>query len=32
MSHVAVMIPGIDRIAGAEQQALLLAKGLRARD
>ncbi len=32
MSHVAVMVPGIDRIAGAEQQALLLAKGLRARD
>ncbi len=32
MSHVAVMIPCIDRIAGAEQQALLLAKGLRARD
>jgi len=31
MSHAAVMIPGLDRIAGAEQQAIQLAKGLRRR-
>ena len=33
MSHAAVMmmIPGLDRIAGAERQAMLLAKGLRRR-
>ena len=31
MSHIAVVIPGLDRIAGAEQQAMLLAKGLRRR-
>src|ERR1039458_9879220 len=31
MSHVAVVIPGLDRIAGAERQAMLLAKGLRRR-
>ncbi len=31
MSHVAVVIPGLDRIAGAEKQAMLLAKGLRRR-
>jgi glycosyltransferase involved in cell wall biosynthesis len=33
MSHVAVMmmIPGLDRIGGAERQAMLLAKGLRRR-
>ena len=31
MSHTAVVIPGVDRIAGAEQQAMLLAKGLRRR-
>jgi len=29
--HAAVMIPGLDRIGGAEQQAMLLAKGLRRR-
>jgi glycosyltransferase involved in cell wall biosynthesis len=29
--HAAVMIPGLDRIAGAEQQAMALAKGLRRR-
>ena len=28
MSHAAVMVPGLDRIGGAEQQAMLLAKGL----
>ena len=31
VSHVAVVIPGLDRIAGAEQQAMLLAIGLRRR-
>ena len=31
MSHTAVMIPGLDRIGGAERQAMLLAKGLRRR-
>ncbi|MGA9061964.1 MAG: glycosyltransferase [Terracidiphilus sp.] len=31
MSHAAIAIPGIDRIAGAERQAILLAKGLRRR-
>lgn len=31
MSHAAVMIPGLDRIGGAEQQAMLLANGLRER-
>jgi glycosyltransferase involved in cell wall biosynthesis len=29
--HVAIAIPGLDRIGGAEQQAILLAKGLRRR-
>lgn len=28
MSHAAVMIPGLNRIGGAERQAMLLAKGL----
>jgi len=31
MSHAAIAIPGIDRIGGAERQAMLLAKGLRRR-
>lgn len=31
MSHVAVAIPGLDRIGGAERQAITLAKGLRRR-
>jgi glycosyltransferase involved in cell wall biosynthesis len=31
MNHLALLIPGLDRIGGAEQQVLLLAKGLRAR-
>lgn len=31
MKHVAMMIPTIDRIAGAEQQTLLLARGMAAR-
>jgi glycosyltransferase involved in cell wall biosynthesis len=31
MSHVALVIPGLDRIGGAEQQVMLLAKGLRRR-
>jgi len=31
MSHAAMMIPGLDRVGGAEQQAILLAKGLRRR-
>ena len=31
MSHVAIMIPGLDRLGGAEQQAISLAKGLRRR-
>ncbi|MGA2568882.1 MAG: glycosyltransferase [Terracidiphilus sp.] len=32
MKHVAIVIPGIDRIGGAERQAMLLAEGLRDRD
>jgi len=32
MSHAAVMIPGLDRLGGAEQQAISLAKGLRRRN
>ncbi|MGD0901894.1 MAG: glycosyltransferase [Terracidiphilus sp.] len=28
MSHVALIVPGLDRIGGAERQAILLAKGL----
>ncbi|MGA3130160.1 MAG: glycosyltransferase [Terracidiphilus sp.] len=31
MKHAAIAIPGLDRIAGAEQQVMLLAKGLRGR-
>ena len=31
MSHAAMMIPGLDRIGGAERQAMELAKGLRRR-
>ena len=31
MSHAAIMIPGLDRVGGAEQQAISLAKGLRRR-
>jgi glycosyltransferase involved in cell wall biosynthesis len=31
MSHAAIAIPGLDRIGGAEQQAMLLAMGLRRR-
>ena len=31
MNHAAMVIPGLDRIAGAERQVMLLAKGLRAR-
>ena len=31
MSHVALVIPGLDRIGGAERQVMLLAKGLRGR-
>jgi glycosyltransferase involved in cell wall biosynthesis len=31
MSHVALVIPGLDRIGGAERQVLLLAEGLRRR-
>ncbi len=31
MSHIALLIPGLDRIAGAERQTMLLAKGLRRR-
>jgi glycosyltransferase involved in cell wall biosynthesis len=31
MNHAAMMIPGLDRVGGAEQQAILLAKGLRRR-
>lgn len=31
MSHVALLIPGLDRIGGAERQLILLAKGLRQR-
>src|ERR1035438_2747936 len=32
MSHVALVISGLDRIGGAERQVMLLAKGLRRRD
>lgn len=31
MSHIALVIPGLDRIGGAERQLILLAKGLRLR-
>ncbi len=31
MSHAAIAIPGLDRIGGAERQAMVLAKGLRRR-
>jgi glycosyltransferase involved in cell wall biosynthesis len=31
VSHAAIAIPGLDRIGGAEQQAMLLARGLRRR-
>ena len=31
MSHVALVIPGLDRLGGAERQVILLAKGLTAR-
>ncbi|MGD0859587.1 MAG: glycosyltransferase [Terracidiphilus sp.] len=31
MSHVALVIPGLDRIGGAERQVILLAKGLQRR-
>lgn len=31
MSHIAFIIPGLDRLAGAESQVLLLARGLRNR-
>jgi glycosyltransferase involved in cell wall biosynthesis len=31
LSHVALVIPGLDRIGGAERQVILLAKGLRQR-
>jgi len=31
MNHLALLIPGLDRIGGAEQQVLLLAKGMHAR-
>jgi glycosyltransferase involved in cell wall biosynthesis len=31
MSHAAMMIPGLDRVGGAEQQTIWLAKGLRRR-
>ena len=31
MTHAAIAIPGLDRIGGAERQAMLLAKGLRRR-
>jgi len=31
MNHAAMTIPGLDRVGGAEQQAILLAKGLRRR-
>ncbi len=31
MNHVALVIPGLDRIGGAERQVILLAKGLRRR-
>ena len=31
MNHIALLIPGLDRIGGAERQMMLLAKGLRGR-
>jgi glycosyltransferase involved in cell wall biosynthesis len=31
VSHIALLIPGLDRIGGAERQVILLAKGLRKR-
>lgn len=31
MNHIALVIPGLDRIAGAERQVMTLAKGLRSR-
>jgi len=31
LSHIALVIPGLDRIAGAERQVILLAKGLQRR-
>jgi glycosyltransferase involved in cell wall biosynthesis len=31
LSHIALIIPGLDRIGGAERQVILLAKGLRRR-
>jgi glycosyltransferase involved in cell wall biosynthesis len=31
VSHIALVIPGLDRIGGAERQVILLAQGLRAR-
>jgi hypothetical protein len=31
VSHAAIAIPGLDRIGGAERQAMLLAMGLRRR-
>ncbi|MDR3725760.1 MAG: glycosyltransferase [Terracidiphilus sp.] len=31
MSHVAMLIPGLDRVGGAEQQVILLATGMRRR-
>jgi glycosyltransferase involved in cell wall biosynthesis len=31
MNHIALLIPGLDRIGGAERQMMLLAKGLRVR-
>jgi len=31
LSHVALIVPGLDRIGGAERQVILLAKGLRRR-
>ena len=31
MRHAAIVIPGLDKIAGAEQQAMAVAKGLRRR-
>lgn len=31
MNHLALLIPGLNRIGGAEQQVLLLARGMRAR-
>ena len=31
MNHIALVIPGLDRIAGAERQVMAMAKGLRRR-